>query len=138
MNWKIVPPDEWGSDWFGWLKSQAAHIFVGIFLVFVICVLFFYKFGEFPVKTHVLATIFVGYMIFKFTLQGWQRLDTIEDIVFLVGYGAAGILSAVSETEVGKFSVRLDLYSLLPYVYVMIVHSLSRVLWMVLAKFGWL
>ena len=134
MNWKIVPPDEWGSDWFGWLKSQAAHIFVGIFLVFVICMSFFFIFGQLPIKTHVLATIFVGYMIFKFTLQGWQRVDTIEDSVFLVGYGAAGLLTAAFEVEVGYVNIHMDLGSLLPFFCVMTVHVISRVLWMVLAK----
>lgn len=135
MNFKIIPPDDWGNDWWGWVKSQTSHIFVGYLIVFLICVLFFYKFEEFPVKNYVLATTLVGYTIFKLTLQGWQGVDTIEDIVILVGYGAAGILSAASEIEVGKFSVRLDLYPLLPYLYVISLHFTSRVLWMVVAKY---
>ena len=129
MTLKIVPPDDWGNDWFGWAKSQTAHVFVGVFLVFALCMFGFEVFGGFPVKTHVFAVILAGYVAFKFIFQGWQRWDTIEDIVFVVGYGAAGPLSGSFEIEAGRSAIVMELGPLLPYFYVCTAHLIAGVLW---------
>lgn len=127
---KLIPPDDFTNDWFGWAKSQTAHIFVGIFLAFALSMVSFVVIGEFPKKTDMLALIFVGYFLgFKLLLQGWQGWDTIEDVVFVVGYGAAGPLAASMEIEPGKAAIIMDLEPLLPYFYICVAHLIAGVSW---------
>jgi len=121
----IIPPDNFGKDWWRWANSQTAHVFVGIGLVFVTVMVFFGITGELPYRTHVLVTIFIGYAAFKLFLQGWYMGETIEDIVFVVGYGAAGALYGSYELTSGGAKFVTDPVMMLPFFYVYAAHIIA-------------
>jgi hypothetical protein len=132
---KLFTSDSFPNDWYGWLTNQVSHIFLGLFSVFVLSMAGFVVMGEFPVKTHMLALIFVLYLgAAEIWLQGWRGWDTIEDTVFVVVYGAAGPLSASAEIEAGNSAIIMDLEPLLPYFYVFVAHLIAGVLWRVSSK----
>ncbi len=132
VNRKLLTPSNFEKDWYGWLTNQVSHVFLGIFAVFAVSMTGFAVSGEFPVKTQMLMGIGAAYFLgIELWLQGWRGWDTIEDTVFVVGYGAAGPLAASYEIEVGRSAIIMELEPLLPYFYVCIAHLIAGILWRV-------
>lgn len=126
----MITPNSFPNDWYGWLTNQVSHVFLGIFAVFVFSMVGFAIFGEFPVKTHMLAVIgFLYIAIVELWLQGWRGLDTIEDSVFVIGYGASGALGASAEIMPGRSAIIMELGPLLPFFYIFTAHVIAGVLW---------
>lgn len=130
MSNRLFTSDSFPNDWYGWLTNQVSHVFLGIFAVFVVSMAGFAFWGEFPVRTHMLLLIGVIYLLLiEVWLQGWRGWDTLEDTIFVVGYGAAGPLSAAAELEVGTTKIIMDLSPLLPYFYVCTAHLIAGSVW---------
>lgn len=121
----LFDPDDFTGDWYGWMTNQASHIGLGVLLTFFLCVGLFLTFGEMPYKIAVLAVIATGYLAFEFGVQRWRGWDTIEDTVFVVGYGASGALVGFSEVTPGSAQLSVNLVDLLPYFAVASVHLLA-------------
>ena len=130
MGSNLFSPDNFKGDWYGWLTNQVSHTFLGIFLVFFASMAGFSALGEFPVKLNMLIAIGAVYILFvELYLQGWRGFDTIEDSMFVVGYGAAGPLAASFELLPGKAAIIMDLDPLVPFFYVFIAHIIAGVAW---------
>lgn len=121
----LSEPEAFLDDWYGWLTNQAAHIGVGVFLVFCLCVTYWSAYGEMPDKTAVYLTILSGYVAFEIVIQGWRSFDTIEDSVFVVGYGAAAVLAGFTEVVPGSPVVAVDVLALAPFFIVAFVHLVA-------------
>jgi len=126
----IFEPDAFPNDWYGWCTNQISHIFVGLFAVFVLCILAFFVIGEMPHKAAVYSVVLCGYVAFEVIAQGWRGLDTIEDTVFVTAYGAGGILAGFTEVEAGSTVLAVNIFGLLPFFTVAVLHlifgSLAR------------
>lgn len=126
----LLTPSNFLDDWYGWLTNQVSHIFLGLFLVFVFSMAGFWAFGEFPYKINMLIAIGAVYFLgVEMALQGWRGFDTIEDTIFVVGYGASGALGASIEVMPGKTTIIMDLQPLLPFFYVLTAHLIAGVSW---------
>lgn len=121
----LFDSDAFENDWYGWVTNQGSHIGLGVLLTFVLCAGFFLFFGEMPFKLAVLAVIATGYLAFEVGVQGWRGIDTIEDTVFVVGYGASGALVGFSEIAPGSAHLSINLMDLLPYFAVSSLHLLT-------------
>ena len=89
------------------------------------CAAYYFAFGEFPLKSWVWVVITAGYVWFELIKQRFVGFDTIEDIVFVVGYGASASLSGFSEVVTGDPYVALNMTSLLPFFFVSACHLIS-------------
>lgn len=118
----LLEPDAFENDWYGWVTNQVSHIGLGVGLTFFISVVFFLMFGEMPYKVSVLSLIAAGYIAYELGVQGWQGADTVEDSVFVVGYGSSGALAAFSEMSIGSSLLSVDLIALLPFFVVAVCH----------------
>lgn len=121
----IFKADNFAGDWYGWATNQISHVFVGVFLVFWLCTCYFFTFGEMPYKTAVLGVMLSGYLLFEIGVQGWRGLDTIEDTVFTVGYGAAGVLSGFTEVSQGSPLVAVNVIGLAPFFAMAVAHLVA-------------
>lgn len=108
----LLTPDDFADDQYGWLTNQISHAALGVFLVFSLCTTHYVVAGEFPHKTHVFLLIFAAYVLFEVLVQGWRGSDTVEDTVFVVGYGASGVLASFTELEVGSSVVLVDVLTI--------------------------
>jgi hypothetical protein len=118
----ILEPDAFLNDWYGWLTNQASHIALGVFVTFFICLFAFWIGGEFPFRSDVFLYCLSAYLFFEVFIQGWRWFDTIEDTVFVVGYGVGAPLAALHEVQAGQSAVMVDVVALLPFFVVAGVH----------------
>lgn len=126
----MLTPDSFDRDPYGWLTNQVSHIALGALMALALSVFGFAVFGEFPVRTHMLAAIFVLYfVVIELVVQGWRGFDTIEDTIFTVGYGAAGPLAVSSEIVPGRMAIVMELEPLLPFVYMSAAHLIGGIVW---------
>lgn len=118
----LIEPDAFLDDWYGWLTNQAGHVLLGVFMAFFLCVVAFFALGELPYRIDVFAVCLIGYLAFELLTQGWQGYDTIEDTVFVVGYGCGAPLSAFHEVSAGSPDVSFDLFALTPFFVASAIH----------------
>ena len=118
----LISPSAFLDDWYGWLTNQASHILLGIFAAFFISVGSYLAIGELPYRIDVFVVCLLGYVAFELLTQGWQGYDTVEDTVFVVGYGAGAPLAAFHELNVGYVDVSVDLRALLAFFVVSLIH----------------
>lgn len=114
--------DDFKDDWYSYLTNQISHVGLGLFLVWAVCAVSFTILGELPYKLTLFFSISVLYFLYEMTFQGWRRFDTIEDTMFVAGYGAGGTVLAFSEFVSGKTLVVFDVYAPLYVIVVMIIH----------------
>jgi hypothetical protein len=53
--------DDFARDWYGYLTNQISHIGLGIVLALATCIVWFWAFGEYPVKWAMWLAIAGGY-----------------------------------------------------------------------------
>ena len=125
---RLIEPEAFLDDWYGWLTNQAGHILLGVFMAFVLCLVAYFAAGELPGRVDVFAACLFGYVAFELFTQGWQGYDTLEDTVFVVGYGCGAPLAVFHEVSVGSPNVSGDLRTLPAFFAVSAVHLAFGVL----------
>jgi hypothetical protein len=118
----LTEPSAFLDDWYGWLGNQSGHMCVGVVMSFCIVVVSYIVVGELPYRINVFAACLLGYVAFELLTQGWQGYDTVEDTVFVVGYGAGAPLSAFHEISAGSSEVSLDLLALVVFFVIAAIH----------------
>jgi hypothetical protein len=118
----LTEPSAFLNDWYGWLTNQGAHIFAGMFVAFWMCVISLFVMGELPYRVDVFAACLMGYIAFEMFFQGWRGYDTIEDTVFVVGYGAGGPLSALNEIAAGGADASINIIGLIVFFVIAPIH----------------
>jgi hypothetical protein len=88
---KIFVPDKFKADWYGFLTNQLAHFTIGAFLVLLQMNIHLWITGEFFERIYSFIVIFIGYSCFEVCQKG-KTSDIIEDILFLVFFGAGSML----------------------------------------------
>lgn len=95
-------PDNFRAQPYAWLTNQTSHMGLGFILAVLACLLHFVAFGEYPYRAAIWVMVFIGYFGWaELTMQGWRGGDTIEDTIFVVGYGAGGTLWTLHEVRPG-------------------------------------
>ncbi|HEY9819099.1 MAG TPA: hypothetical protein V6D20_25300 [Candidatus Obscuribacterales bacterium] len=117
-----VIPSNFEKDWNGWAANQSGHIALGMFFAAVACMAYLAVFGEFPVRGPVWFSILVAYLYFETSHQRWQGADTIEDTVFVAGYGAGGVLYTFKEVNIGTGDIIGNLWSAMPFLILASIH----------------
>lgn len=127
---RLFKPDSFRDDWYGWLTNQLSHTLLGIVAASVVCCVFFLVAGEYPYRIHVWILITVVY-VSRETWRRGVRWDSLEDTVFVCGYGAGSTLHAFQEVSPGLSMVTLSPLSLLAPATLLTVHCLvgSAVRW---------
>jgi hypothetical protein len=118
----LTEPSAFLDDWEGWLGNQTGHIFAGMFTAFWICAASFVLMGELPYRVDVFVACLLGYFAFEIFFQGWKGYDTIEDTVFVVGYGVGGPLSALSEIAAGGADASINIIGLIVFFVIAPIH----------------
>jgi hypothetical protein len=118
----LTEPGAFLDDWYGWLTNQAAHIFLGLCMAFWLCVIPHLLMGELPYRVDVFAACLIGYIAFEMFFQGWRGYDTIEDTVFVVGYGVGGPLSALNEIAAGGADASINIIGLIVFFVISPIH----------------
>jgi len=88
----ITTPSRFDRDWYGYYTNQVAHIAHGVLGTWLFCAVAFLISDDLPSKLQVFLSISVIYAAKELILDRWQGFDTIEDILFVVVYGAGGTL----------------------------------------------
>ncbi len=126
---KLLTPDAFLDEPLGYAGNQLGHAGVGAILSFIICIIYFSVFGEYPFKIYVFSIILVGYIAFELKTQGFKGFDTFEDTVFVCLYGAGLFLLSVSEIEVGNSEVNLNMLTVIPVLTIMLGHLMIGMVW---------
>lgn len=113
--------DDFKDDWYGWLTNQIGHMALGIFLALVISTAWFGVAGEFPQKEAAWLLIAAGYGATEI-VRGWTGWDSIEDCLFVSGYGAGGAFLVFNEVAPGSPYLIFSLGDVLPVVGLAALH----------------
>ena len=98
----LATPSDFKKDWYGWLTNQCAHFLFGVALTAVISFAFFFYLGAFAHKGvlfGLVAVIVLATQYRSFWLKFW---DTVEDIIFMLVYGAGSAVLLFNETAPGS------------------------------------
>lgn len=120
----MIAPSAFKGDPLGWLGNQTGHAFgVGALgMVYIPTMASFVLAGEFPPKWALVICAGIIYLAFELLSQGWRGADTVEDWIFVVGYGVFGSACAFSEVAPGNPVAAFDAMAAAPIVTVMAVH----------------
>ena len=100
----LTTPSNFDRMWYPYITNQISHIFLGFCLTCAACVIYHALFGEYPYKLHVFSVALCLYAAKELFADGWYGMDTIEDLVFFVGYGVGGCLIIFTEVSRGDHS----------------------------------
>ena len=125
MGLKFLPDSYRGQPEL-WLANQTGHMMLGIILVVVLSFLHVLAFGEYPYKSTILAVVLVGYGVIGELNQGWRGWDTVEDTLFVVGYGAGSILWTFREVDGASGAFHGNIYDIWPFIVAVPLHLCDR------------
>lgn len=111
---ELTKPSNFKDDWYGYLTNQFSHIGVGVFLTWITCLAAFAVAGDLPLRVHVFSFIAISYIIKELVFDKWHGTDTIEDIMFVVVYGAGGTLYSFKQIDDFSSDVVFNIYLALP------------------------
>ena len=95
--------DSFSRDWYGYATNQLCHaLLIGGVGVFLLAEMYWVATGIYPYRYNLFLAMVAGYTLFEYR-QGFRGLDTLEDILFTVVYGAGGALFVfkADSTETG-------------------------------------
>lgn len=125
-------PDDYRLEPELWLANQSGHMALGAAAAVLICAVWFIIAGEFPYRSVVFAALAAVYVLrVELIGQGNQGWDTIEDVTFVVGYGAAPVLFAFHEVRPGSSEFTGDVLHVAPFLAVACLHLALGALWRV-------
>lgn len=118
----IFLPDNFHGDWYGWLTNQISHIALGMAGVGALCFLALVVFGEFPGRRATWVLFAGGYMLYEMSVQRWNGVDTVEDWIFVAGYGAGGLLHTLREVNPGTGEFTGNIWDVAPFFIAALAH----------------
>lgn len=97
----MITPDNFRANPLGWAGNQAGHMMICAALAFVLSMAWFYVFGEYPYRWALALAIAAIYLAIELPQHGgfW---DSLEDTIFVCGYGGAMFLFPFQEIERGN------------------------------------
>lgn len=111
------------ADPYGWLTNQTSHMGLGVIWAMLACAAVLVTFDQFPYRVAVWSMILLLYLgVVELAWQGWRGADTVEDTIFVVGYGAGGLLYTMHETQPGTGNFTGNIWHVLPFVGVAAFH----------------
>lgn len=110
------------GDPYGWFTNQCSHILVGVVAAYSLCLIYYIALGEYPYRATVWIIMLVTYLLYEVIDQGYRGLDTVEDTLFTVFYGAGSALYAFKEQAAGGSDLVFKPDLLLPFLYVAVGH----------------
>lgn len=112
-----IVPDNFRADPYGWLTNQGSHICTGMMAAVLVCAAWLIVFDEFPSRSIAWAAILALYvLVVEIAAQGWNKGDTVEDAIFVVGYGAGGILYTLHEVNIGTGDFTGNIWDAVPFI----------------------
>lgn len=93
--------DDFADDWYAWATNQISHLGLGVLAALVFSIVCLAMTGEYPVKWQAWVFLAAFYICGEF-LRGWHSWDSVEDTVFVVGYGSGGAFLVFSEVVPGN------------------------------------
>lgn len=115
-------PSSFERDAYGWATNQISHVGLGMFGVWIMCLVMFAVLGEFPFRATVFVAFTAAYLFFELRAQRWKGWDTIEDVMFVCVYGAGGTLASFREFEPQGSDVVLSMMAPLPFLAATFLH----------------
>lgn len=123
MGGRVIQASNFRADAYGYITNQSGHVLIGICTAAGLCWLHLKGFGEFPYRGAVWAVMAAFYVIAVEILgQGWRGGDTIEDSIFVLGYGAGGALYTMEEAAPGGSALCGDLADIMPFIALAALH----------------
>lgn len=95
---ELTTPDSFRADPYTALVNQIGHIGLGMVAAVLAACIYFWFFGEMPVRTYMGIALSLTYLAFELIVQGYKGNDTYWDWSF-VSLGIA--LPYISLTEIG-------------------------------------
>lgn len=121
----FVTGERFDRDWYGYLTNQISHVGLGIFGTWIVCLIAFVISGDLPYRWQVFVGIAAVYAAKELVLDRWQGLDTIEDFLFVVVYGAGGTLVSFRQMNALSSDVVFNMFSALPFLGACAIHLLA-------------
>ena len=123
-----IVPDNFRADPYGWATNQAGHIGLGVVASIVACAVVLALFDQFPYRIAVWSMIVLIYVgLIELHMQGWRGGDTVEDAIFVCGYGAGSVLYAAHEVRPGTGDFLMNIWDIVPFVAFAAFHMLLGV-----------
>lgn len=113
----MIAPDNFRHDWYGHLTNQLGHMVLGASIVAAWCAMCVTLTGDFPAKWLIFCSVTLAYLVFEIW-QGGHWADSLEDTIFVAGWGA-GLCLIVFDWQYGWVFVG-DLSRLHPWVWICI------------------
>ena len=115
--------DDFAGRPYGFTTNQISHAAVGFLgLTYMVTLLSYLLFGEFPHKELIVILAGVSYLGFELVSQGWNEWDTVEDWWFVNAYGVWVPVLTFTEVHPGSPALSGDLLTPVPLVLVFFAH----------------
>jgi hypothetical protein len=101
---QMVKPDDFAFRPYGWFTNQSSHVALGVAITTITSLIGWWLITEYPYRMEIGVVVVALIGFFEVGVQGWQGVDTVNDITFML-YGALGSLLAFKEAEVGGVEV---------------------------------
>jgi len=126
----LTKPDNFKNDWYGWITNQCGHVVLGqmLFVGFMAVALFH---GEYASRNTVWAGIAIGYAFWEIINRG-AKWDSLEDFIFVCGYGAGIPAMLFREVTPGSSMIVGDLINVLPAVGLFAFHATAGVIFRII------
>lgn len=106
-------PDDYAKEPELWLANALSHVGLGVWLAIASCGMWLYASGEFPEREAIGVLLVVFYLSYELSRQGWRGFDTVEDALFVAGYGGCGALYCFIEVSPGSDQITAGLFDLI-------------------------
>ena len=113
--------DDFAGKPYAWLTNQCGHIMLGVVLALLTASAWFEVFGEFPPKSYAVPFCAAVYIATEI-VRGWSGWDSVEDSVFVAGYGSGGSFLLFSEVTIGLDRLILSTGNALPLIGFVALH----------------
>jgi hypothetical protein len=125
----LLKSDSFSNDAEGWIANQLSHALLGMFFYTVVVTALFIHLGEYPKKVVPWAIVLAGYLIWEFAIQrGGIFWDSLEDTIFVAGYGAGILALGFGEIEAGSPKFIACLFDVLPVIALFAFHCVVGVI----------
>lgn len=119
---EFATPEKFGDDWKGFIHNQFGHTGIGIFAVWIACLISFTIMGDLPSRFDIFLGIAFLYSTKELVADKWNGFDTVEDFLFVVVYGAGGTLAAFKQMEQNSADVVFNIHSAVPFLTACFIH----------------
>jgi hypothetical protein len=125
-GYRVVMPDDFPRDPYGYLTNQAGHMLLGFCMAFTAALVGVAIADEPPARLDLLLILLCAFGAFEVCLFG-APFDLFEDVTFTVIYGSGGTIYGVKWVE--GFAFKADLLAVAPFLGFAAVHLTLGALW---------